>query len=69
MTERINYKIENGQYIGFSVNLPLVVQSDSYDKMVEGITTLARHYINDLKEALDKNTLLEFKEVEDLAKL
>lgn len=60
--ERVVYSIEDGQYCGHTVNLPIVVQADSFEKMKEDIKEVAKVHVALLCEMLKQDEPFEYFE-------
>jgi predicted RNase H-like HicB family nuclease len=53
--ERLNYVVENGHYVGYLVNLPIAVQSESYEEMILDAKELAKAWLAVLQQVLEQD--------------
>lgn len=60
--ERLIYTIESGDYCGHTVNLPFVIQSESYEDLKKNATEMLRVYIEELQKMLDSGDPFEMVE-------
>jgi hypothetical protein len=63
--ERLNYVVENGQFCGHLVNLPIVVQSESYEEMILDAKELAKAWVAVLQQVLEQEEPFKVVETKD----
>lgn len=64
--ERINYVIESGYYIGYSVNLPIIVQAKSMEDLKHKTKVLCNMWVQEMQKTLSQDEPFEFVETENI---
>jgi hypothetical protein len=63
--ERLNYVVQNGQYVGYLVNLPVVVQAEDYEQMISIAKDLAKSWVKRLQQVLEQDNSFEVVHQDD----